>query len=67
MHFLLFLFSNVIEMKSCFTLSQRESVPSVDFGKYIWNSYKYVINTFFYHSMWLFKDIFDDICLSNKK
>ena len=38
-------------MKSCFTLSQRESVPSVDFGKYVSNSYKYVINAFFYHSM----------------
>lgn len=65
MHFSLFLYSNVIEMKSCFTLSQRESVPSVDFGKYVSNSYKYVINAFFYHSMLLFKDSFHDICLSN--
>ena len=65
MHFSLFLYSNDIEMKSCFTLSQRESVLSVDFGKYVSNSYKYFINTFFYYPMWLFKDIFHDICLSN--
>lgn len=65
MHFSRFLYSNDIEMKSCFPLSQWESVQLVDFGKYVSNSYKYINNNFFYYPMWLFKDIFYDICLSN--